>query len=126
MPSSLTREKSPSNNEAPSSIEYSVCTCRWAKSPPEPVVMERGSHLPEGSQDRTRERLGTTWGRGSDYAPREADPAMTHRLPPRVAQKPPGPRRAKSWSRAIRSAVGGCVENNLDTSPIRNGLAIIM
>src|SRR5262245_40611874 len=122
IPRSLTRENNPSSKEAPSSIEYSVCTCRWAKLSWVPVDMERGSHLPEGVASLT----GTRW-RASGKSASLRQSGSHHRHPVRVAPEPvpdpvQTPPRAICWRRSIRSSVGGCVENSFETSWARNGL----
>src|SRR5690242_9012023 len=99
MPRLSTRENRPSSKEAPSSIEYSVWTCRCTKES-EPVDMERGSHLPEGSREEPEYAFV-----GKDVSVRRRQSA-TPRRHSGAGLRTPGQRPAICRSRAIRSAVG--------------------
>src|SRR5690349_9178755 len=65
MPSSAVRANMSSSRAAPSSMEYSVCTWRWANPDPEPAAMG-GVHLLSRmttSQDERVLTLAVLWGR---------------------------------------------------------------
>src|SRR4051795_13305829 len=93
IPCSTTRENSPSSSEAPSSMEYSVWTCRWTKESWEPFAIVAGHSLMRiaGMTDQSHEAFLAPIGEGAhsnlhrcvDVAcPRRCDPRTWDRQQP--------------------------------------------
>src|SRR5262252_5395607 len=90
MPSSAVRAKRSSSRAAPSSMEYSVCTWRWTKSPAltDPDDMG-GAALLSGAAVRCQTvgqaggRPGrTSWGKDASLRDHEPHRSTAHRQPP--------------------------------------------
>src|SRR6478735_5086608 len=101
IPSSLVRANRSSSRAAPSSMEYSVWTWRWTKSPPlaEPDDMS-GAVLLSGASGQQIRRSGrpdtrpgwTSWGKSASLRDHSPDPDRAHRQSRRTAVAAPGGR----------------------------------
>src|ERR1700742_1983644 len=90
IPSSEVRRKRSVRRAAPSSMEYSVWTWRWTKSPPETAANDMdGEALLSGTSEqitggragRTHRLDGPAGGRTPSLRDHGSDPDRTHRQP---------------------------------------------